>query len=111
MLKKGIKRILIQLDNSMQFLSVEEIIHFESKGSHTTIFLTNQSSYLLKKNIGTIEKALEQYTFSRVHHSYLVNTQYISKFLSGKDLLLKNGAVIPVSRRNKHKVVDDYDKF
>lgn len=111
MISNRVKKVLIQLEDSMHFLSIDQIMYFESKGSHTMIFLANQNFYLLKKNIGTIEKSLGQYTFSRVHHSYLVNTQYISKFLSGKSLLLKNSTVIPVSRRNKNKVEDVFDKL
>ncbi|MDR0899016.1 MAG: LytTR family transcriptional regulator [Lactobacillaceae bacterium] len=42
---------------------------------------------------------------ARIHNSYLVNEKFISK-VEGDLIFLKNNLVLPLSRNNKHKLLD-----
>ena len=49
------------------------------------------------------EELLLDYRFYRVHHSHLINLNYISKYVRGDggQITIRNGDVIDVSRRKK----------
>jgi two-component system, LytTR family, response regulator len=62
-------------------------------------FLDNMSvisAYSLKK----YEYILEKYNFKRVHRSYIVNMDYVI-LVSGSEIHLSNGSIVPVSRRRR----------
>jgi len=46
---------------------------------------------------------LQDYRFYRVHHSHLINLQYITRYIRGDggQITMKNGDTIDVSRRKK----------
>jgi two-component system LytT family response regulator len=46
---------------------------------------------------------LEDYSFFRVHHSYLVNLNEINKYIKGEGgyLLMSDGSTVDVSRSKK----------
>ena len=50
-----------------------------------------------------MEEMLEDYSFLRVHHSYIVNLNEISKYVKGEGgyLVMSDGSSVDVSRSRK----------
>lgn len=91
------KNILIDVEGETIRLIEKDILYIESF-SHFVDIHTSQENYRVRKNIGTMEKILEQNSFIRCHRSYIVNLKHIKKI--GKvDIVLDNDDLIPVSRR------------
>lgn len=103
-LDRGIQRIpreekiiLVDVDGETIRIKQEDIIYIEAF-SHSININTKAKKYSTRKNIGIIEKELDEKSFIRCHRSYIVGIRHIKKI--GKiDIELDNGNVIPVSRR------------
>ncbi|MCF6460188.1 LytR/AlgR family response regulator transcription factor [Clostridium sp. Cult3] len=91
------KIILIEEQGGIHRIVQDDILYIESFG-HNVEINTTDDKYFIRKNIGAIEKELDENSFVRCHRSYIVNLKHINKI--GKDeLKLDKGETIPVSRR------------
>lgn len=92
--------LVVSNKNELQIVKLSEIIYLKSDGSYTEIFLVN-NKYISSKNMGEIEKVLDPTLFFRVHHSFIVNKNYIQKIEKNRNgnILLKNNHVVPISQR------------
>lgn len=102
------KRITIKNQDKTILLETKDIIRLEADGAYTKI-ISNSGKHLASKNLKHFSNLLEHSNFLRVHHSHLINTDFIKTFhrhvQSG--LTLKNGDKIPVSAR-KSKIILSY---
>jgi two-component system, LytTR family, response regulator len=101
-------QIAIPTLNGFQLLPVEEIIYCEAKKEYTLIHCVDQTTLYSSINLGEYEDLLQEYSFLRVHHSYVVNKQHAKQYIKGEggELLLRNNLQVPVSRRKKQEVVE-----
>ena len=61
---------------------------------------------MASKNIGEYELMLNDLNFIRVHHSYMINIDHVSKFnKSDSSLTLSDGTVVVVSQRKKERLI------
>lgn len=99
--------ISIATSSGAEFINYEDIIFLEAEGSYTNIHLTD-TKVLSTKNIGEYETLLENYSFYRTHHSFIVNTAHIEKFDKGRSgtLVMNTGHIIPVSQRKMKEFID-----
>ena len=81
-------------------MKYNEIIFLEADGSYTNVHLA-KSKFLSTKSIGDYEELLDGYSFYRTHHSFIVNTTHMDRFIQGRSgvLIMKTGHNIPVSQR------------
>lgn len=89
--------ILIDEDEEIIRIKEKDILYIESF-SHTIEINTLNEKYSIRKNIGTMEKELDQSLFIRNHRSYIVSVPHIEK-IGREEIELDNGKVVPVSRR------------
>ncbi len=96
-------RIPIQVNHSIRFLDVSQIIYGETQGRGTLIH-TKTGNCEVNQLLGDLEKKLQPYGFFRIHKSYLVNLEYITEIFpwTGNGLALKlkgyENTVLPVGR-------------
>jgi len=81
-------------------ISADEILYFEGSGAYV-FCVTAGEKILISKNIGEIEKKLNEKAFVRCHQSFIVNLKHIVSFNQKRNgnLVLSNGGEIPVSQR------------
>mgnify|MGYP002625110222 CR=1 FL=1 len=100
--------IEVQVGNSKEYISCEDIVYLKAEGSYTKIYVNvgnETKEYLSSKKLGEFEKMLDNKIFIRTHKSFIVNAEYVSEVK--KDILLnKLNANIPVGRKYK-KDFDD----
>lgn len=85
-------------------LVLKNIIRIEGERNYSYIFLKNNTKKLSSKTLGYFEELLSEKGFFRCHRSHLVNGEHVKMFQKDGMLLLRNQALIPVSRRNKQEV-------
>ena len=96
-------RIPVQVNHSIRFLDVSQIIYGETQGRGTLLH-TKTGSYEVNQLLGDLEKKLHLYGFFRIHKSYLVNLECITEIFpwtrNGLALKLKGyeNTVLPVGR-------------
>ncbi|HLN95994.1 MAG TPA: LytTR family DNA-binding domain-containing protein [Flavobacterium sp.] len=105
---KEIQKIALPLSDGLRFLRIDDLLYFEADGSYTKV-VTQGGNYLVCKKIKEFEELLEEDNrFYRVHRSFLVNIQKISKYSKkeGATLVMENQQLIPVSREKKNDFDD-----
>ena len=97
------RKIALTTAESVELVSMDDILFFESDGNYTTVHMTGDRSILISKPIGRFEEIVDPASFFRIHNSFLVNLNHISKFVrsDGGYVVLDNGKTISVARNRK----------
>ncbi|MBW4828979.1 MAG: LytTR family DNA-binding domain-containing protein [Clostridiaceae bacterium] len=106
---KEAKTILIDMDGEIIRIIQDDIRYIESFG-HNVEIITIDEKYTARKNIGIIEKELDENSFVRCHRSYIVGLEHVKR-IGREDIELDNEDVIPVSRRKYSKTNMAFIKY
>lgn len=104
-----LQKIGLPLSDGLQFIKIDDLLYFEADGSYTHV-ITTKEKYMVCKKIKEFNELLQNDNrFYRVHRSYFVNIQKITKYSKkdGATLVFENNKVIPVAREKKN----DFDEF
>lgn len=100
-------RVVVKDGNKIKIIPVHQIHYLEAADDYVKI-ASNDGSFLKKRTMSFFENSLMQFQFVRVHRSYIVNTQLITRIDAyEKDshlLLLTTGEKIPVSKSGYTKL-------
>lgn len=98
-----VHRIALPTMQGLEVVPVNSIISCASNNNYTEFFLTGKRKLLVSRTLKETEEMLEGYAFLRVHHSYLVNLNEITRYIKGEGgyLLMSDGSSIDVSRSRK----------
>ena len=102
-------RVVVKDGSKIKIIPVNQIQYLEAADDYVKIF-TAEGSFLKKKTMSYFEQSLQSFQFARIHRSYIVNTQLITRIDAyEKDshiLLLSTGAKLPVSKAGYSKLKD-----
>lgn len=100
---KSISKIALPTMEGLQMIPVDSIISCESEGNYTKLLLKDQKKIIVSTVLKDIEEMLEDYSFARVHRSYLVNLNEVEKYIKGEGgyLIMSDGSTVDVSRNKK----------
>lgn len=102
-----INRIVVKKGNNIIIIPVPGIYYLEAYDDYVKIY-TKDGFYLKKKTMAHYERLLSAVQFVRVHRSYLINLQELTRIEPlEKDnhiALLKSGARIPLSQTGYQKL-------
>jgi two-component system, LytTR family, response regulator len=100
-------RIVVRTGSNIRIIPVQDIHYIEALDDYVKLF-TADEHFLKKQTMRHFEQALSQAQFVRVHRSYIVSIQQITRLEPmGKDTwiaLLKNGTRIPLSKNGYHRL-------
>jgi two-component system LytT family response regulator len=99
----NITKIAIPTIEGLQMILVENIISCSSDRNYTVLSLKEGQKITASRTLKEIEEMLEDYSFARVHHSYLVNLNEVEKYIRGEGgyLIMSDKTNIDVSRSRK----------
>tara|TARA_B110001450_G_scaffold42377_1_gene38490 strand:- start:1140 stop:1790 length:651 start_codon:yes stop_codon:yes gene_type:complete len=95
--------IFIKSNLKKRKVLVSSILWIEALGDYIKL-ITNDENYVILSTMKAFEKEVEQYSFLRIHKSYIVNLNKIKRFNS--KFVEINSENIPLSR-NKKKILSD----
>nr|WP_303244153.1 LytTR family DNA-binding domain-containing protein [uncultured Cellulosilyticum sp.] len=96
-LKKEEKKFLtISIKKNIIKLNYEDILYVESIGKNINIH-TLEQCYTIREKISDLEKKLQSNGFFRVHKSYIVNLEKVTK-IDNDRATLQNNEIVYVSR-------------
>ena len=94
-------RVVVKHGNKIKIIPVSQIHYLEAADDYVKIF-TAEGSFLKKRTMAFFEQSLSAYHFVRIHRSYIVNTQLITRIEPYEKenhlVLLNSGAQLSVSR-------------
>lgn len=99
-------RICITSLDCMQIVRLNDIVHLSGEGSYTQIHLENKKVVTASKPLKYYEDILPEDFFIKTHQSYIVNKDFIDKYMKTGILVMKNNSEIPVATRRKEFVIN-----
>jgi two-component system, LytTR family, response regulator len=100
--------IALPYKDGYEFIEVNQITFCQAEGAYTRVFLANKKFILVSRSLGDIDELLPHSLFQRIHHSTVVNVNYVTHFVrtDGGYLKMINGEELTVSKSRKEAVMD-----
>lgn len=91
------------ISTGQQFINLDDIIYAEAQDNNSVLHLIENQQVHLTRSLGWLEEHLNNYKFSRIHHSYLINVNHLKEYIrnEGGYVVMSNGKGISISRRKK----------
>ncbi|MEP6464894.1 MAG: LytTR family DNA-binding domain-containing protein [Parafilimonas sp.] len=102
-----IKKIALPTMDGLIMIAVDSIISCESDRNYTIVLQKKNQKTIASRTLKEVEEILEDYAFTRVHHSYIVNLNEVNKYVKGEGgyLIMCDGSKIDVSRSRKEMLL------
>ena len=99
-------KITIPQQDGFEVLNAQEIIYCKADDNYTEIHLKDRK-ILVSKTLKYFETALDGFSFARIHKSYLVNVNEVSRYRKGKggSVVLSTGKELSVSASKKAELL------
>ncbi len=95
-----VERITVKAGQKLHIIPIKDIIYIQSDGDYVQL-VTEKSNYLKEETMKFFETSLPKKSFVRIHRSYIVNIEYVSRIESygkqNQQIALKNGQWLKVS--------------
>jgi two-component system LytT family response regulator len=100
----GLTKIAVPTSEGFELILADQIIRCEADSNYTRLFLKNRTRIVACRTLKEIEEQLHNFNyFLRVHHSYIVNLNEVTKYIRGEGgyLVMADGSTVNVSHSRK----------
>ncbi len=106
----SVQKIGLPTVEGLQFEDISNIMYLQAEGSYTNVYIKGKKKEIVSKNLKEFENILPTSLFCRVHHSHIININFVKKYFKGRGgyIEMENGTNIEVSVRKKN---DFFEKF
>jgi|SRR5688572_15817862 len=105
---KGFEKIAVPTIEGFELVHTDNIIRCESDNNYTHLYLNGNRKIVACRTLKEMEELLRDFQyFVRVHHSYIVNMNEVSKYIRGDGgyLLMSDGSNISISRSRRESLI------
>ena len=105
---RGITKIGIPTVEGFELIPADHIVYCEANNNYTHLFLRDKTKLVACRCLKEIEEQLQDFkSFLRVHHSYLVNLNEVTRYIRGDGgyLVMADGSSVNVSRGRKEALM------
>lgn len=100
-------KVKLPSEEGYHLIEKKDVIYCKASGSYTEFILDNHNPILISKPLKYAEELLGGSPFVRIHRSYLVNSEKITKLIKQDGGYVEiNGEQLPVSKNHHHEVFD-----
>lgn len=104
--------ITYQSDAGIRAVSQDEILYIEAAGDYTYLYrVYSDEPELVNHNVRYWERLLKELPFVRVHKSFLVNIEYITKMKNNTVSLKHSRDFIPIGRAYKKQAEESFHSY
>ncbi|MEN8154821.1 MAG: LytTR family DNA-binding domain-containing protein [Acidobacteriota bacterium] len=104
-----LSRILIRDGANVSIIRTNDIVYIEACDDYVK-FHTEDKYYMKSERMGNLEKRLDPRTFCRIHRSFFININYLTKIepysKESRIAKLRNGKTLPVSRKGYSRLME-----
>lgn len=108
------ERLGLPSPEGLRMILVKDILYCMADGINTRMHLLSAAEpAIVYRSLKEIENMLMNKGFFRVHHSYLVNLNYMDRYLKGDggEIVMNDGSCIPVSRHRKQDFMERIERL
>ncbi|MBZ5857173.1 LytR/AlgR family response regulator transcription factor [Flavihumibacter profundi] len=103
----SVSKIALPTMEGLQMIPVNSIISCEANDNYTTLVLKGNKKLVVSITLKAVEDLLDDYSFIRVHRSFLVNIDEVEKFVKadGGYVVMSDGQHIYISKNKKEELL------
>ncbi len=103
----GGQKIALPTMEGLLLIAIDSIISCASERNYSVLYLKEKKKLVISRPLKEMEELLEDHSFLRVHHSYLVNLKEINKYVRGEGgyLIMSDGSSVDISRSKKELLI------
>ncbi|OMP79821.1 MULTISPECIES: LytTR family DNA-binding domain-containing protein [unclassified Chitinophaga] len=108
------ERLGLPSPEGVRMILVKDILYCMADGINTRMHLLSAPApAMVFRSLKEIENMLRNKGFFRVHHSYVVNLNYMERYLKGDggEIIMNDGSCIPVSRHRKQDFMERIERL
>ena len=107
----SLQKIALPWKDGFVFVSMEDIIRFESSGGYTFVYTRSGEKFMSAKNIKEYEDMLPENLFFRIHNSYIINLHAVKKYHRGRGgyVEMVDGSMIEVAIRRREDFMKKFN--
>ncbi len=97
------QKVVLPLIDGFIVVKLQEILYCEAQDNFTCFYLTDGQKHLICRKLKFYENTLSQHNFCRIHRSYMINLEYVKRYIKGKggSVIMENGQEIQVANSRK----------
>lgn len=105
--KNQLQKIAIPTMEGLLFFNLSDIVYLEAESNYTTLHFVNHPKLMASRTMRDFEELLPSDMFFRTHQSFIINLNFIKRYLKGDggQIELQNGHFVDVSRRKKEEFI------
>ena len=105
--KNQFQKIAIPTMEGLLFFNLSDIIYLEAESNYTTLHFVNHPKLIASRTMRDFEELLPSDMFFRTHNSYIINLNFIKRYLKGDggQIEMQNGHFVDVARRKKEEFI------
>lgn len=105
--RKTLQSLAVPAHFGYEFIIVNNIIRCEANGKYTYFFMTDSRKVISVKNLKEYEDMLSSEIFFRIHHSHLININFIKRYHKSNAIVeMEDGIMIPLATRRKKEFLN-----
>jgi len=108
-----VERIALSSGDGLVFVNTADITYCKAESNYTQVVLQNGKKIMVARTLKDLDETLSGKDFFRVHASYLVNINHISKFVRGDGgyIVMPDEAQITISRSKRDEFFQLFARF
>lgn len=102
--ENSFSRVAVPTVDGFELIPANQVIRCEADDNYTHLYMKDKNKIVACRTLKEIEEQLQDFTaFIRVHNSYLVNLNEVTKYVRGEGgyLIMSDGSTVSVSRSRK----------
>jgi two-component system LytT family response regulator len=101
-------KLALPTSEGLTFIKVNDVLYLKASGNYTEIFMNDGQKYLVSRHLKEYDDLLTDQNFFRVHHSSLINLNYIKNYVRGDGgyVVMSDNTSLDVSRRKKEAFLE-----
>lgn len=103
-----IGKISIPVLDGYLFINYQDIIRCEASGSYSNFFMSDGRKLVVSMRLKECEELLPMGPFFRVHHSHIINLQYIVRYIKGRGghVVMEDKSTVEVAASKKEAFLE-----
>jgi two-component system LytT family response regulator len=101
-------KIALPTPDGYELLNIAEIIYCEADDNYTRFYVKDKRKITVTQMLKEVEEQLQEFPhFARVHHSYIINMNEVSRYVRGDGgyVVMSDGTTVNVSRSRKETLL------
>lgn len=101
-------KIALPTMEGIKYLDCDDITHCDASGSYTTIHTIHKESILVSMRLKECSDLLPRSVFFRIHHSHIVNVNFVEKLVRAKlcRVVLSTGAELSLATSRREAFLE-----